>query len=188
MQLPLSYGDLIPQITESLYVYSSDDLINLFSTHTPLGSIIPSKVCKSLELKEIIEILQTSDEIMEDLLDEIHNTLSSYFEEKIRIFNSVAQSYIDGSLPSSNDFNKEYLWAERMYFSVFGLWSPRMIAIYLNDDKGSKIIASEYNYEKYGYCYMENNEINLNKCLSCPFLHLLNDDVYCKYRNKVRSL
>ncbi len=179
---PKDYQDVKDIISETIFSYEADSIVEVLSFSSSIGPIIPPEHIKELQIKEALDSL--SNEFDESLLEEIHNTLNVYVERKIRIFNSIVEKFIeDSNYELEMTFDQKYLWCERFYLEMFGIWTPRMIIIhFLKDDEGKPINFHESNFEKYCYCPMKKNEISQNECFNCPFLNSDFQTLKCKYK------
>lgn len=174
---PTKYDDVKNIITKTILTYDVKDILKILSSNTPLGTLIPIDHIVSLEIEEAINNIISNQDI--DLLDALHFVIKDYIEEKIRIFNNITNSINDDNYKIELEIDGQYLWAEKYYLDMFGIWSPRLILINEQDDDGKEIDFYEYNFHEYTLCPMWDTEIEKNDCQDC----VLNKNNRCKFNN-----
>lgn len=174
MQAPENYYNIRNIVSDTIFRYDASDIIEvLTSTSDMIGPIIPADHCKSLELKDAIKYIQENKD--NDLLDELHEVFEEYF-------NNIIDSFLNLPVDNEeyfgfNEFDKDYLWIEKNYLIMFGLWSPRILHLYVSDNiEGGKILYHDHEGQRYTFCPMFNDEINMVKCKACPFFGIKKDN------------
>lgn len=191
MQPPQKYEDIQEIVHKSIFKYNASDIIDILTFQSSIGPIIPLDHCEQFQIKNAIEYLQENPD--SDIIEEINLIFKEYFNIIIDEFMSIPVD-LDENYFCSHEFNEDYMWLEKNYFIIFGLWSPRILYLYVNDDiKGRKILYHEHDSEKYTFCPMFDTEININQCKKCPLLHIKEENhnnlkyynnskkLYCKY-------
>lgn len=194
---PQSYDDIRECVARTIFRYEASDIVDVLSHEASIGPIVSSDHCDFLDLQNAIQYVQENKD--EDVLSEIHNVLSEYFNQTIDNFMGLPID-IDDNYRMSKEFDENYTWLERNYFEMFGLWSPRILYLYVNDKvKGRKILYTEHESERHTFCPMINNEINMKKCKSCPLCNIIEDNkgsltynnrrktYYCKYLEMLKQ-
>jgi len=179
---PTEYEDVKDIVTETIFSYELDSIVEVLSFSYSIGPILPIEHIVELQIQEAITAI--NDSYDDRLLDEIHNTLKIYVGQKIRIFSSAAKKFLNNDNYKLNIvFDESFLWCERFYFDMFGIWSPRMIVIdSLKEHDGRELNFYEHNFERHCYCPMRKSEIKKELCDTCPFLTKKSSSVKCKYK------
>lgn len=177
MLLPKVYNDIRDIVTESIFSYDPKDIISVLTCECSIGPIIPLEHVEMLELYPALLHVKMNKDF--DLLEEIHSILSEYINPLLEFFYQAAMFNEEINYINVNDFDNKYLWAEKYLFEMFNICSPRMIASYNSDYNGEKILYHELEGNRYTLCPMLDSEINMKKCLSCPFCLKIEE----KYRN-----
>lgn len=165
MQHPEKYEDIKYIVEETIRKRNPSDVISVLSFECDIGPIIPMYHCETLELYDaLFQIKENHDE---EMLKEIHGIFKEYFDKIINYFMSLPMG-LDGV-----NFDEDYLLAEKGYYIMFGIWSPRILLLSVDENFiGKKILYHEYELKKYTFCPMKNNEIGMKECSMCPLFSI----------------
>jgi len=161
MRHPKKYEDIQHVVEETIHKRSPSDIISVLSFECEIGPIIPWEHCEKLQIHEAL--LQVKENNDEEVLREVHSIFKEYFDKIIDYFMSFPMG-LDGSV-----FDDDYLLIEKGYYLMFGLWSPRILLLSVDENlEGKKILYHEFELQKYTFCPMKSDEIRMKECSKCP--------------------
>ncbi len=193
MLFPQSYADVYDKVNHTILFNDPHEIIIALTHESSIGPIIPLDHFEKLDLSSAIYQIQESKYDDIELINQVHITIEEYFNIVIDYYNLIYKSINSKDYFNGSKFDKEYLYAEKLYLNLFGIYSPRILFLNSSNFIGDKILYHEIDGIKYTFCPLKETETQMKKCKDCPLVRVKKQENglkslnlhYCKYRELI---